>query len=237
MANFPSNLLQIEEGKKGLKLKPHLHDAEEDDLGRGNRSLKYVPLCDVYSATSPYVSASGSKKVKATRKLPLLPHIHRCGQIKEEPMMYEIPRMIHVYSRRRKRKESKLSFFEKLILKETNKEEGDSEEGMESGLMQKKQKTVGDNEEMELGVYCKDLVTLDDQLGSGETRNNVKKVNSRKNWNLDSKVNKSGSLRKRKNIDGVCLGNGLKNSGSIRIRKWVWYAIFPPFSLYLITRG
>ncbi|CAA3025371.1 histone-lysine N-methyltransferase ATX2-like [Olea europaea subsp. europaea] len=222
MANFPSNLLQIEEGKKGLKLKPHLHDAEEDDLGRGNRSLKYVPLCDVYSATSPYVSASGSKKVKATRKLPLLPHIHRCGQIKEEPMMYEIPRMIHVYSRRRKRKESKLSFFEKLILKETNKEEGDSEEGMESGLMQKKQKTVGDNEEMELGVYCKDLVTLDDQLGSGETRNNVKKVNSRKNWNLDSKVNKSGSLRKRKNIDGVCLGNGLKNSGSIRIRKWVW---------------
>lgn len=155
-------------------MKQHLQVAEEDDLEGGNRSLKYVRLTDVYSATSPFVSASGSKKVKAARKPLLFTYTDRCDQLKEQQKISKIPRVILVYSRHYIRKERKPTFFEKLILNETQKVEGNGEEGMEGGIVWKKHRTVGGNEEMELRVDIIGLGTVDDQLGLGETQNYVK---------------------------------------------------------------
>ncbi|XP_027117144.1 histone H3-lysine(4) N-trimethyltransferase ATX1-like isoform X1 [Coffea arabica] len=70
--NEPVELLNLGDheplqGRKGSEIE--IAGAEEEEDG-GNTPLRYVPLCDVYSATSPCVSSAsgGSKKVKPPRK-------------------------------------------------------------------------------------------------------------------------------------------------------------------------
>ncbi|PHT39227.1 Histone-lysine N-methyltransferase ATX2 [Capsicum baccatum] len=85
---------------------------EEEDEREGITPLKYVPLCDVYSATSPYVGgATGSKKVKAARKI--VSHLESDDDRKH----LEIRRLpiTQFYTRRRKRKRQEESFFDSLV--------------------------------------------------------------------------------------------------------------------------
>lgn len=93
-------------------------DGEDDEPDRIT-PLKYVPLSDVYSATSPYVGASGSKKVKAARKI--LPHLETGDHPKHSQTQHissisgrELP-ITHFYTRRGKRKRPEPSFYESLI--------------------------------------------------------------------------------------------------------------------------
>ncbi|XP_057794085.1 uncharacterized protein LOC131010542 [Salvia miltiorrhiza] len=79
---------------------------------RGGAPLKYIPLCDVYSATSPCVTASGSKKVKAAARKP--PQTNGHDQFRKRPITSETHFAI-VYSRRRKRAESS-NFLKGLLL-------------------------------------------------------------------------------------------------------------------------
>lgn len=124
-------------------------DEEDDNRGRVT-PLRYVPLCDVYSATSPYVGASGSKKVKAARKI--LPHLETDDRLKHSQTQHicsmparELP-LTHFYTRRRKRKRHEPSFYDSLIsrsLKLANCN-GDRENG------------VDDREGEEVGVKFKE---------------------------------------------------------------------------------
>nr|XP_033514746.1 histone-lysine N-methyltransferase ATX2-like isoform X3 [Nicotiana tomentosiformis] len=106
--------------------KPNQNQQQVDDVDddRGDRvtPLKYVPLCDVYSATSPYVGgATGSKKVKAARKI--LPHFDtdddRTKHYSHTQHIYSMsatkPPLTHFYTRRRKRKrQDEPSFYDTL---------------------------------------------------------------------------------------------------------------------------
>lgn len=113
-------------------------DEEDDDRERVT-PLRYVPLCDVYSATSPYVGASGSKKVKAARKI--LPHLETDDHPKHSQTQHissmsgrELP-IIHFYTRRRKRKRHEPSFYDSLISRSVKLANcnGDSENGVDDG--------------------------------------------------------------------------------------------------------
>ncbi|XP_049370036.1 histone-lysine N-methyltransferase ATX2-like [Solanum verrucosum] len=113
-------------------------DEEDDDRERVT-PLRYVPLCDVYSATSPYVGASGSKKVKAARKI--LPHLETDDHPKYSQTQHissmsgrELP-IIHFYTRRRKRKRHEPSFYDSLISRSVKLANcnGDSENGVDDG--------------------------------------------------------------------------------------------------------
>lgn len=113
-------------------------DEEDDDRERVT-PLRYVPLCDVYSATSPYVGASGSKKVKAARKI--LPHLETDDHPKHSQTQHissmsgrELP-IIHFYTRRRKRKRHEPSFYDSLISRSVKLANCncDSENGVDDG--------------------------------------------------------------------------------------------------------
>nr|XP_010326927.1 histone-lysine N-methyltransferase ATX2 [Solanum lycopersicum] len=111
-------------------------DGEDDDRERVT-PLRYVPLCDVYSATSPYVGASGSKKVKAARKI--LPHLETEDHHKHSLTHHissmsgrELP-IIHFYTRRRKRKRHEPSFYDSLISRSVKLANGDRESGVDDG--------------------------------------------------------------------------------------------------------
>ncbi|XP_009802433.1 histone-lysine N-methyltransferase ATX2-like [Nicotiana sylvestris] len=107
--------------------KPNQNQQQVDDVDddRDDRvtPLKYVPLCDVYSATSPYVGgATGSKKVKAARKI--LPHFdtdddrtkHYSHTQHSYSMSATKPPVTHFYTRRRKRKrQDEPSFYDSLV--------------------------------------------------------------------------------------------------------------------------
>ncbi|CAN4120946.1 unnamed protein product [Withania somnifera] len=114
---------------------------EEDDDRDGITPLRYVPLCDVYSATSPYVGASGSKKVKAARKT--VSHLENGDQRKQFEMQQiggsTYPRKLpitQVYTRRRKRKREELSFYDVLVCRSVKLGScnWDRENGEEVGL-------------------------------------------------------------------------------------------------------
>lgn len=93
---------------------------EEDDERDRVTPLKYVPLCDVYSATSPYVGASGSKKVKAARKI--LPHLEKTDDHRKHSQTQHISSMsarklpiTRFYTRRGKRKRHEPSFYDSPV--------------------------------------------------------------------------------------------------------------------------
>ncbi|KAK4341469.1 hypothetical protein RND71_039970 [Anisodus tanguticus] len=101
-----------------VKSKPPLQNHPADDMDDDRdviTPLKYVPLCDVYSATSPYVGgASGSKKVKAARKI--LPILEDTDNVDDrcKHSATKLP-ITHFYTRRCKRKRYEPSFYDSLV--------------------------------------------------------------------------------------------------------------------------
>ncbi|CAN4090750.1 unnamed protein product [Withania somnifera] len=111
-------------------------DVEDDDRD-GITPLRYVPLCDVYSATSPHVGASGSKKVKAARKI--VSHLENDDHRKPSEMQQncsmfdrKLP-ITQFYTRRPKRKLEEPSFYELLVCRSVKLGScnGDRENGAE----------------------------------------------------------------------------------------------------------
>ncbi|KAL6571201.1 hypothetical protein OROHE_002844 [Orobanche hederae] len=226
-AAFPSSTdLSI---SSGMKLNPALEEREEDEFQRGNAPLKYISLCDVYSATSPCVTARGSKKVKAAARKPSQMNSHE--QFQQLRPITAKPRLTHVYIRRRKRKEREPSFFEGLAVKLEELEFGGGER-VERGI--KRRKKGSSIELMKLGAHCKSSSKLDDdtQLTISFDKINVGKninfvsdgfdnhnySNVSRNKKFDSKVTNCEN-RKRKND---CLEYDVKYSVAVGKKKWVW---------------
>ncbi|XP_060181088.1 histone-lysine N-methyltransferase ATX2-like [Lycium barbarum] len=107
--------------------KPPLQvDDVDDDRDDVTTPRKYVPLCDVYSATSPYVGgASGSKKVKAARKI--TPNLETDDQRKRK-----LP-ITQFYTRRCKRKRQEPSFYDSLVSRSEKLGFNDNGEGENEG--------------------------------------------------------------------------------------------------------
>ncbi|KAL3829250.1 hypothetical protein ACJIZ3_018052 [Penstemon smallii] len=174
---------------------------EKDASQRMNAPLKYIPLCDVYSVTSPCVTVTGSKKVKvAARKIPL---INGHYQSKHHPTLAAVTQ---VYSRKQKRtEENQKSFSQSLNL------DVESEEFKEGGV--KRRRVGGCTEELvKLEGDCKGLSELDDF-----NKSNCKNV-IRKNTSFDRMVVNNSDSRKRKTDS---LKNNLKSSGAAKTKKWV----------------
>ncbi|GFQ04380.1 histone-lysine n-methyltransferase atx2 [Phtheirospermum japonicum] len=201
-----------------LKLNPALEEREEDEFQRGNAPLKYIPLCDVYSATSPCVTARGSKKVKAAaRKPPEVITINSHDQLKQQPRPITVkPPLTFVYFRRRKRKEREPCFFEGYAAKLEELEVDDGEERVERGI--KRRKKGISNELIKLGVDCKSSCKLDVDTRSSDRLDKTNCKNVSRNNNSDSKVNNRES-RKRKED---CLESELRNSAAAGTKKWAW---------------
>ncbi|KAK6145756.1 hypothetical protein DH2020_019625 [Rehmannia glutinosa] len=214
---FSADLSFSSDDNKGLKLNPALEEREEDEFQRGNAPLKYISLCDVYSATSPCVTARGSKKVKAAARKP--PQLNGHDQLKYPPIAVK-PRFNHVYLRRRKRKVKGPSFFQKMDLQgfpvKSEELEVDGGERVERRI--KRRRGESSTELMKLGVDCKSSSKLDDQTRLSDSSDKTNCNNVRKNKNFNSKVNNCES-RKRKND---CLDTDLKNSEDVQTKKWVW---------------
>lgn len=115
--------------------------------------LKYVPLCEVYSATAPCVSAGGgssmSKKVKA-RKLSSFDHP---DDRKPSSDVMNKPAVTQIYARRGNRPSPKKpSIFDRL-LKQSKVVKSEVEEGVgDEDRIKKKRRKIGGGELSSLGV-------------------------------------------------------------------------------------
>ncbi|KAL1561344.1 histone-lysine N-methyltransferase ATX2-like [Salvia divinorum] len=172
------------------------------------RSAKYIPLCEVYSATSPRVTASGSKKVKADARKP--PQTDGHGELAKRPITLESQFAI-VYSRRRKRAES-ANFMNGLLLESLNAELEVDGRGEGSVMKRRRFRNV------ELGSDCKlsgesDVPTpLSDDLD----KTNCKNVRETRNV---CRIDHNSKTKKQKNDFSETV---VKNSGAGRMKKWVW---------------
>ncbi|XP_075512041.1 histone-lysine N-methyltransferase ATX2-like [Primulina tabacum] len=214
VAAFPTSNLSpaAAEEKHGVKLKtPPLEEHGEDEFQRGNTSLKYMTLCEVYSATSPCVTASGLKKVKT----PALKSSHQEMEDGDQLRVVVIkPSVTRVYSRQKKRKEG--SFLETELSEDGFSGTPKVEEGCGKSVV-KRRKVGSSTELMKLGVDCEEFSKLD-------VCHNVDKIKCRsveKYTNPDTSVVDCKS-KKRKNDPDVFSKSVLKKSGGVRTKKWVW---------------
>lgn len=266
----PAALIEKEEEEKNLAEKLHANvqveraelngrvggeGEEEEEEGKNPplRPLRYVSLCDVYSATSPCVSSAsgGSKKVK-------LPHHHHhrksLGHFSghdhhpskpfqlsslSEVMSSNInadsnsgrmkPPITHFYSRRykdkRKREEDEEGEKEPSnadMCPEVKKESFDGANGELIPDRRKKRKSDG-HEGVNFGVGNSTLVDRD-MVGLKEAQNTIGVGNDVRNKasiaEIDSCNNNNRETRRQKNK--VDTENEVKQSGSLRKKKWVW---------------
>ncbi|XP_073137741.1 histone-lysine N-methyltransferase ATX2-like isoform X2 [Henckelia pumila] len=214
VAAFPtSNLSPIAaEEKHGVKLiAPPLEEHDEDEFQRGNAPLKYMTLCEVYSATSPCVTASGLKKVKAAARKPSHQEMEGGDQVR---MVVIKPAVTRVYSRQKKRKE--MSYLEMESSEGGLSGTPEVEEG--GGKSVSKRRKVGSSTELrKLGVDCEELGKLD----FSRNVDKVKRPSVEKYTNPDSSVFDRKS-RKGKNDPDVFSKSVLKKSGGVKTKKWVW---------------
>ncbi|PSS23999.1 Histone-lysine N-methyltransferase [Actinidia chinensis var. chinensis] len=205
----------------------HQQQGEEIETGTGT-PIRYVPLCDLYSATSPCVSGSSngivSKKVKA-RKL-LHHHNHNnhnhnnnnCSNrvIKEEDTHNkpQKPPIINFYSRKRPRNSKKSLFFDSSeplldscangsvtlgVVKEEQEEEvGD--EGIDGLKHMKKQKRKGKSRNNELLSLGVDLCELG-QLDDGPRMRGTRKRDPKLQYNNVSRRRKRGPSEDSQMVD------------------------------------
>ncbi|KAG6419859.1 hypothetical protein SASPL_116371 [Salvia splendens] len=185
-------------GNGGAKL------SDDDEFPRGGAPLKYIPLCDLYSATSPCVTASGSKKVKAAVRKP--PQTNGHGQLAKHPITLESQFGI-VYSRRRKRAES-TNFMKGLLLDAELEADGRGEGAV---VKQRRVRNV------ELGSDCKSSEESDDPTSLSDDLDKTDCRYVRETRNACRIVNNS-HVKKRK-IDSS--ETVVKNSGARRMKKWV----------------
>ncbi|KAL9140489.1 hypothetical protein ABFS82_14G040500 [Erythranthe guttata] len=215
---------------RGVRMNPALDEHDEDEFQRGRAPLKYVPLSDVYSATAPCVTASGSKKVKkaAARKPPQINGRDQLNSSSKGVMaVYD-----HVYTRRRKRKNEISTFWEGLCLKglDVKSDELGVDGGVETGIKRRRGGIHTESVKLgvdckssskldeELGVDCKSSSKLDDQMPSLDSDDKINSSNVRKNRSFNSTLI-NGESRKRKND---CSETDVKSSGGGRTKKWVW---------------
>lgn len=227
---------------------------EEEEEGK-NPPLRYVSLCDVYSATSPCVSSAsgGSKKVKPPH------HHHRksLGQFSghdhhpskpfqvsslPEVMASNInadsnsdrnkPPITHYYSRRYKgKRRRKPEEDEEGKNKDTNanvchevRKEGSEQANGDLIPMRRKKTKSGGHEGLNFGVENSTLIGRD-MVGLKEAQNNAVGVgNGLRNKNSIVEIgicnNNSREMRRQKNK--ADFENNVKQSGSLRRKKWVW---------------
>lgn len=220
------------------------HEEEEAEKGT---PLRYVPLCDLYSATSPCGGSTNvmSKKVKARKLVNLMDNsvedINVGDDDGEKPSNFEKPPLIHIYTRRRKKTlitagpnshaASSVDVKSEIIEEEQEEEE--------DKLMQnnnKKKRKLGHSELIKLGV---DSSVLLDRPRLRELRhqftelqNQRKKKNSNvfktsSSVNNNNNDNKTNSCIKHDNDDS-CQNDAqmVNNSGSVRTKRWVRYVIY-----------
>ncbi|GER40803.1 histone-lysine N-methyltransferase ATX1 [Striga asiatica] len=195
------------------KLNPALDEREEDEFQRGNAPLKYISLCDVYSATSPCVTSRGSKKVKAAARKP--PQMNGHDQFKQPHPIAVNPTLTHVYFRRRTRKEREPSFFESFVHK-LEELEADGGEHLERRIKRRKMGSdvgLGDRSD---NITRNDVGESNISL-SDSTEKNISSI-VRKNKNTVSKISHCEN-RKRKNDVSE---SDLENSMATGTKNWVW---------------
>ncbi|XP_073053542.1 histone-lysine N-methyltransferase ATX2-like [Primulina eburnea] len=214
VAAFPTSNVSpaAAEEKHGVKLNaPPLEEHDEDEFQRGKTPLKYMTLCEVYSATSPCVSASGLKKVKAASRKPPQPEMEDSDQLR---MVVIKPAVTRVYSRQKKRKE--MSFLEMELSEGGLSGTPEVEEGGGKSVV-KRRKDGSSPELTKLGVDCEGLSNLD-------VCHNVDKIKCpsvEKDTNPNTSVVDRKS-KKRKNGPDVLSKSVLKKSGGVETKKWVW---------------
>lgn len=191
-------------------------DEEEGEISK--TPVKYVPLCDVYSATAPCVSASGSsmsKKVTARK----LPNFDYQDDRKPSGDVMGKPPVTHVYSRRRNRcSPQNPSFFNDLTVKsvvvKTEVEEGEGG----GDWRKRKRRKMGCSELINLGVDSSVLRSL---CSPRESRSSRKKSKSSNVGNeIKPQQQSNGSLGEN------AASKMVTNSGSIRTKKWAQYVLF-----------
>ncbi|GFY92873.1 homologue of trithorax [Actinidia rufa] len=205
----------------------HHQQGEEIETGTGT-PIRYVPLCDLYSATSPCVGGSSngivSKKVKA-RKL-LHHHNHNDHNhnnnnssnrvIKEEDTHNkpQKPPIINFYTRKRPRNSKKSLFFDSSeplldscangsvtlgVVKEEQEEEvGD--EGIDGLKHMKKQKRKGKSRNNELLSLGVDLCELG-QFDDGPRMRGTRKRDPKLQYNNVSRRRKRGPSEDSQMVD------------------------------------
>lgn len=187
---------------------PALDERDEDDFRRDHAPVKYIPLCDVYSATSPYLNAAGSKKIKPAARKP--PRTDSPDQL-EHRLIEVRSGVAHVYSRRRKRKEENPTLFDSLVPQDLAvKSEVDV--GMASKI---KRRRVGASVTR---VDCKEFNNSDVQQHRRDCCPKIIANNVRRSRSVKGDVNKVDSGKRKYD----CLENGSKNSGAAKTKKWVW---------------
>ncbi|XP_047983095.1 histone-lysine N-methyltransferase ATX2-like isoform X2 [Salvia hispanica] len=181
--------------------------SDNDEFHTSGAPLKYIPLCEVYSATSPRVTASGSKKVKAAARKP--PQTNGHGQLTEHPITPESQFAV-VYSRRRRRAES-TNFMKGLLPESVNAES--EVDGRAEGAVMKRRRF----RDVEVGSDCKLSGESDAPapLSDDLDKTNCKIV--RENRNV-CKIDSSSKTKKQKNDSSE---TAEKNSGAGRMRRWV----------------
>ncbi|XP_042059184.1 histone-lysine N-methyltransferase ATX2-like isoform X2 [Salvia splendens] len=178
--------------------------SDDDEFHRGGAPLKYIPLCDLYSATSPCVTASGSKKVKAAARKP--PQTNGNGQLTKHPITLESQFGI-VYSRRRKRAEN-TNFMKGLLLDAELEADGRGE-----GAVMKRRRVRN----VELGSDCKSSGESDDPTSLSDDLDKIDCENVRETRNACKIVNNSNTNKRK--IDSS--ETVVKNLGARRMKKWV----------------
>ncbi|KAG5531010.1 hypothetical protein RHGRI_025834 [Rhododendron griersonianum] len=124
----------------------------EEEIGPGGTPKRYVPLCDLYSATSPCVNGGiMSKKVKARKMTTTLKtetltqpnhhldngHEEGLGHASSEPKPPARPPVIRVYTRQRRPKRPRLS-PDSLVLVKVELEEEEADTSVQPKKKQKK---------------------------------------------------------------------------------------------------
>ncbi|CAA0819888.1 Histone-lysine N-methyltransferase ATX2 [Striga hermonthica] len=196
------------------KLNPALDEREEDEYQRGNAPLKYISLCDVYSATSPCVASRGSKKVKAAARKP--PQMNGHDQFKQPHPIAVNPTLTHVYYRRRTRKEREPSFFEAFVHK-LEELEADAGEHLERRIKRRKKGSdegLGDNR---LDNIAQNDVSKSNISLSDSTEKNISSI-VRKNKNTVSKISHCENRKRKMDVSE----SDLQNSVAPGTKNWVW---------------
>ncbi|KAA8531168.1 hypothetical protein F0562_005918 [Nyssa sinensis] len=174
----------------------------EEDVEK-RTPLRYVPLSDLYSATSPCLSANGSsnvmsKKVKA-RKLPMVDHFDCPDDVKPPlscSLSHKKPPLIHFYFRRHKKPRhsiQKASFFDSLVsgeVAEKSENVGEEEEEEEVRRLTKNKK-LGSTELFKLG-FDSSMVRQLEGPRLRESRNYNHNVSNNRQ---QRKVNPSGNCQ------------------------------------------
>lgn len=199
----------------GAKLGVPFEGRDDDEFHRGGAPRKYIPLCDVYSATSPCVTATGSKKGRPAARKP--PQTNGHDQLKKSPITVE-PQFALVYSRRRKRAEV-TNFLEKLLLEGVDVESEELEvDGRGDGGPVKRRRMGNETESVETGGDSKLTRESDDPTSLSDGFDKINRKGTRESRNASNIVNNS-KTKKRKNDS---LETVVKNSGALRTKKWVW---------------